>query len=78
MPLAATRPWRRRQSSARPGRVLTEEDIDHYQKIVVALSEMIRIMGEIDEVIEEHGGWPKAFQSASVSVEAAEPRTPFA
>jgi hypothetical protein len=42
----------------RPGRVLTEEDINHYQKIVVAISETIRIMGEIDEVIEEHGGWP--------------------
>jgi len=47
----------------RPGRVLTDEDIAHYQKIVVALSETIRIMGEIDEVIEEHGGWPGAFQS---------------
>ncbi|MDA2937207.1 hypothetical protein MYX75_02960 [Acidobacteria bacterium AH-259-A15] len=42
----------------RPGRVLTDEDITHYQKIVVALNETIRIMGEIDEVIEEHGGWP--------------------
>ncbi|MCH7719404.1 MAG: hypothetical protein IH988_00240 [Planctomycetes bacterium] len=45
----------------RPGRVLTDEDIDHYQKIVVALSETIRIMAEIDEVIEAHGGWPGAF-----------------
>ncbi len=47
-----------------PGRILTDEDIDHYQKIVVALSETIRIMKEIDEVIEEHGGWPDAFQKA--------------
>jgi hypothetical protein len=45
----------------RPGRVLTDEDIEHYQKIVVALSETIRIMAEIDEVIEAHGGWPGAF-----------------
>ena len=45
----------------RPGRVLTDEDIDHYQKIVVALSETIRIMAEIDEVIEAQGGWPDAF-----------------
>ena len=43
----------------------TDEDIDHYQKIVVALSETIRIMAEIDEVIESHGGWPGAFQTAS-------------
>ena len=42
--------------------MLTDEDIEHYQKIVVALSETIRIMAEIDEVIEEHGGWPGAFQ----------------
>ena len=48
----------------RPGRVLTDDDIDHYQKIVVALSETIRIMADIDEVIEEHGGWPGAFQTA--------------
>jgi len=45
----------------RPGRVLTDDDIDHYQKIVVALSETIRIMAEIDEVIDQHGGWPDAF-----------------
>jgi hypothetical protein len=47
----------------RPGRVLTDEDIDHYQKIIVALSETIRLMGEIDEVIEQHGGWPDAFKT---------------
>ena len=47
----------------RPGRVLTDEDIDHYQKIVVALNETIRIMKEIDEVIDNHGGWPGAFQT---------------
>ena len=48
----------------RPGKILTDEDIDHYQKIVVALSETIRIMAEIDQVIEQHGGWPKAFKTA--------------
>lgn len=42
----------------RKGRTLSAEDIAHYQKIVVALSETIRIMGEIDEVIDAHGGWP--------------------
>jgi hypothetical protein len=39
----------------RKGRTLTSDDIDHYQKIVVALSETIRIMREIDEIIP---GWP--------------------
>jgi len=45
----------------RKGRTLSNDDIEHYQKIVVALSETIRIMSEIDEVIEEHGGWYNAF-----------------
>ena len=49
----------------RKGRTLSEEDIAHYQKIVVALDETIRIMAEIDEVIEAHGGWPDAFQTGS-------------
>ena len=42
----------------RKGRKLTEEEIEHYQRIVVGLNETIRIMAEIDEVIEEHGAWP--------------------
>lgn len=51
----------------RRGRRLSHEDIVHYQRIVVALSETIRIMSEIDEVIEVHGGWPNAFQSITDS-----------
>jgi predicted helicase len=47
----------------RKGRTLTDEDIAHYHKIVIALSETIRLMAEIDEVIESHGGWPGAFQT---------------
>ena len=51
----------------RPGLMLTNEDIEHYQKIIVAISETIRIMSEIDEVIVRHGGWPGAFQTESNS-----------
>jgi hypothetical protein len=47
----------------RKGRTLSDDDIAHYQKIIVAISETIRIMKEIDEVIDKHGGWPGAFQS---------------
>ena len=47
-----------------PGRVLDDEDIAHYQKIIVAISETIQIMSRIDEVIDAHGGWPDAFVTA--------------
>jgi len=30
----------------------------YYQRVVVALNETIRIMGAIDALIDEHGGWP--------------------
>jgi predicted helicase len=45
----------------RKGRTLSKDDIAHYQKIVVALAETIRLMDEIDLIIEAHGGWPEAF-----------------
>ncbi len=48
----------------RKGRTLSKQDIAHYQKIVVALNETIRVMAEIDEVINQHGGWPDAFIKA--------------
>jgi hypothetical protein len=42
----------------RRGRQLSKEDIAHYKKIVNALGETIRLMGEVDEAIESAGGWP--------------------
>ena len=51
----------------RKGRTLSDEDIAHYQKIVVALSETIHIMAEIDEVVEAHGGWPDVFQTKAAT-----------
>ncbi|MFC2076848.1 type ISP restriction/modification enzyme [candidate division KSB1 bacterium] len=45
----------------RKGRQLSTADITHYQKIIVALTETIRLMAKIDEVIDAHGGWPGAF-----------------
>ena len=56
-----------RCSRKRNGRTLTKDDIAHYQKIVVALSETIRLMAEIDKVIEKHGGWPGAFQTSKAA-----------
>ena len=56
----------------RKGRTLSDEDIAHYQKIVVALSETIRLMAAIDVVIEAHGGWPDAFEAGSEADAASE------
>ncbi|MBD2636735.1 hypothetical protein H6G52_15315 [Limnothrix sp. FACHB-881] len=39
----------------RKGRTLTQEDIIHYQRIIVALQETIQLMKKIDEAIP---GWP--------------------
>ena len=47
----------------RKARKLSKDDITHYQKVIVALSDSIRLIKEIDEVIEKHGGWPRAFVS---------------
>ncbi len=47
----------------RKGHTLSEDDIDRYQKIIVAISETINIMDEIDTTIQTHGGWPGAFQA---------------
>jgi hypothetical protein len=35
----------------RKGRQLSNEDIQHYQRIVVALQETIRLMNKIDQTI---------------------------
>ncbi len=42
----------------RRGRQLSYDDIDHYQRVVAALAETMRLMDEIDGVIADHGGWP--------------------
>jgi hypothetical protein len=44
----------------RKGRALAFDDIRHYQGVVAALGETIRLMGAIDEAIDDHGGWPLA------------------
>ena len=41
----------------RKGRVLTADDIRHYQKMIAVLSETESLMTDIDEIMESHGGW---------------------
>jgi predicted helicase len=42
----------------RKGRMLTYDDLTNYQRIVSTLAETMRLMREIDSVIDLHGGWP--------------------
>ena len=42
----------------RKGRRLTYEDVTHYQRVVAALGETLRLMSEIDDAIGRHRGWP--------------------
>lgn len=63
----------------RKGRVLTNEELIHYGKIVGALGETINAVREIDAVIDRHGGWPAAFsvtpgESADIEVVQFSPR----
>ncbi len=51
----------------RKARTLSSEDIVHYGKITVALGETIRLMAEIDEIIEEHDGFPLVGSQGRVS-----------
>jgi predicted helicase len=39
------------------------DEVQYYQKIVKALHETLRLRVKIDQTIEDHGGWPKAFQA---------------
>jgi hypothetical protein len=48
----------------RKGRTLSKDDSAHYQKIMVALSETIRLMKEINVVFEQRGSWPGALATA--------------
>jgi hypothetical protein len=54
----ASRRKTREAKNARKGHKLTYDDLTHYQHIVSALNETIRVMSEIDAAIEAHGGWP--------------------
>lgn len=57
----------------RKGRPLSDDDISHYSKIVSALTETARLMRAIDGVVEQHGGWPRAFIPAPRGVQDLPP-----
>jgi predicted helicase len=44
----------------RKGRPLTYDDLTHYQRILAAVRHTIELMAVVDEVIDQHAGWPLA------------------
>ena len=54
----------------RKGRILSPDDIEHYCRIIAVLAETRRQMTEIDDIIDQHGGWPAAFHYGNASQEA--------
>ncbi|MBD2139802.1 DNA methyltransferase, partial [Anabaena sp. FACHB-1237] len=42
----------------RKGRQLNFDDISHYQNIISIISETMKIMADIDKIIDEYGGFP--------------------
>ncbi len=42
----------------RKGRLLDFDDLEHYAKVVSALSQTVRLMSAIDDLIEANGGFP--------------------
>jgi predicted helicase len=42
----------------RQHRQLTYEDLTHYQRVLVAVQETLRRIAEIEDAIQQHGGWP--------------------
>ena len=56
----------------RKGRTLSNQDIEHYQRIIVALNETILLMSEVDKLVDSHGGWPGAFTGTGDSTSEAQ------
>ena len=52
----------------RRGRCLSVSDIETYLHIVTSVKETMRLMNEIDQCIEDSGGWPEAFTGKGPSV----------
>ena len=44
--------------SDRRGRTLSTDDVDVFRSMISTVTRLVDIPSEVDEVIENHGGWP--------------------
>lgn len=49
----------------RAGRVLRDDDIAHYRRVVASIGHSVALAERIDACIADHGGWPAAFDGAA-------------
>jgi hypothetical protein len=54
-----------RAGLARRGQVITAEFVESLRTVLVSVARTLEIHQSIDETIEEHGGWPGAFQTTA-------------
>ncbi len=47
-----------KRPNTRKGKKLSSDEINHFKKIISTISETIDLMTQIENDIEEHGGWP--------------------
>jgi predicted helicase len=62
----------------RRGERLAKADVEHFERILKALEETLRLMAEVDCAIDEHGGWPGAFGADVHRTDLPESRAPEA
>jgi hypothetical protein len=53
------------------GRSLSPDDITHWLRVYAALQATQKLMLQVDEAIEAHGGWPGAFSQNHPPPDAA-------
>jgi hypothetical protein len=53
-----------------PGETLGHDDIEHFEAVLTAIREALRLVTAVDAVIVAHGGWPTAFSSVRPSAAA--------
>lgn len=61
-----------RSGLARKTGLIDHDLVDGLRQVLWCASEFSRLRTVADEVIEEHGGWPRAFQTSAVDSPAAE------
>ena len=64
-----------RSGLARRGEPLSSAIVDGIRQVLSCVRETISLRAEADGVIEEHGGWPRAFLTATKSIDAVLKKT---